>query len=90
MSERAVAGLLKPDEYLVCYDLHKIGCLWGVLIAPSTEAIQVKYPELTIFASMPTWMEDAELAEMRETPLWLDEDPPQGLLHVLVATRERR
>jgi hypothetical protein len=26
---------------------------------------------------------------MREMPLWLDEDPPQGLLRALVADRER-
>jgi hypothetical protein len=34
-------------------------------------------------------MDEAELARMRETPLWLDEDPPQGLLRALVADRER-
>ena len=34
-------------------------------------------------------MDEAELARMRETPLWLDEDPPQGLLRALVAVRER-
>jgi hypothetical protein len=32
-------------------------------------------------------MDEAELARMRETPLWLDEDPPQGLLRALVADR---
>ena len=35
-------------------------------------------------------MDEAELARMRETPPWLDEDPPQGLLRALVADRERR
>jgi len=34
-------------------------------------------------------MDEAELARMRETHLWLDEDPPQGLLRALVADRER-
>jgi catechol 2,3-dioxygenase-like lactoylglutathione lyase family enzyme len=34
-------------------------------------------------------MDEAELARMRETPLWLDEDPPQGLVRALVADRER-
>jgi hypothetical protein len=42
-----------------------------------------------IVDSPPTWMDEAELARMRETPLWLDEDPPQGLLRALVADRER-
>jgi len=40
-----------------------------------------------IVDSPPTWMDEAELARMRETPLWLDEDPPQGLLRALVADR---
>ncbi len=34
-------------------------------------------------------MDEAELARMRETPLWLDEDPPQDLPRALVADRER-
>lgn len=46
-------------------------------------------PQLLIVDSPPTWMDEAELARMRETPLWLDEDPPQGLLRALVADRER-
>lgn len=89
MSERAVAGLLKPGEYLVCHDLPRMSGLWGVLIAPSMASIQVKYPELAIVESLPTWMDEAELARMRETPLWLDKRARQGLLHALVADRER-
>jgi hypothetical protein len=50
---------------------------------------KAKYPQLLIVDSPPTWMDEAELARMRETPLWLDEDPPQGLLRALVADRER-
>jgi hypothetical protein len=46
-------------------------------------------PQLLIVDSPPAWMDEAELARMRETPLWLDEDPPQGLLRALVADRER-
>ena len=88
MTERAVAALLKPGEYLVCYELPRMSGLWGVLIAPSMTSIQIKYPELTIVDSLPPWMDEAELARMRETPLWLD-DPPHGLLHALVADRER-
>src|SRR3954454_16464482 len=82
MSERAVSELLGPGEYLVCYDLPRISGLWGVLIAPSLESNEMKYPELAIVASLSTWMDGANLARMRETPLWLDDDPPQGLLPV--------
>jgi hypothetical protein len=49
------------------------------LCPPSWASIQAKYPQLLIVDSPPTWMDEAELARMRETPLWLDEDPPQGL-----------
>jgi hypothetical protein len=64
--------------------------LWGVLIAPSMESIRFKYPELAIVDSFPRWMGLEELTRMREMPLWLDDDPPQGLLHALVADRERQ
>ncbi len=88
MRQRTVAGLLQPGEYLVCYDMQRMSGLWGVLIAPSMASIRAKYPELVIVDTLPAWMDMAELARMRETPLWLDH-PPQGLLHVLVADRER-
>jgi hypothetical protein len=89
MSERATSELLKPGEYLVCYDMPRMSGLWGVLIAPSVSSILVKYPELTVVESLPAWMDEAELARKRESPLWLDDDPPQGLLHALVADRQR-
>ena len=89
MSERAISELLQPGEYLVCYELPRMSGLWGVLIAPSVASIQAKYPELSIAVSLPAWMDEAELARKRETPLWLDDDPPQGLLHALVADRKR-
>ena len=89
MSERAVAKLLEPGEYLVCYELPRMSGLWGVLIAPSMASIQVEYPELDIVESLPTWMGEEQLARLRAAPLWLDDDPPQGLLHALVAARER-
>jgi hypothetical protein len=89
MSERAVAELLKPGEYLVCYDLPRMSGLWGVLIASSMESVQAKYPELAIVESLPAWMDEAEVARMRESPLWLDDDPPQGLLHAVVTDRGR-
>jgi hypothetical protein len=81
--------LLGSGEYLVCYDMPRMGGLWGVVIAPSADSIQAKYPELAIVESLPTWLEEAELARMRETPLWLDDEPPQGLLRSVVADRER-
>jgi hypothetical protein len=89
VSERAVAELLRSGEHLVCYDMPRMSGLWGVLIASSSESIQTKYPELKIVESLPTWMDEAELATMRKTPLWLDDEPPQGLLRALVANRER-
>lgn len=89
MSERTAAELLGSGEYLVCNDLPHMSWLWGVLHAPSTSAIRIKYPELAIVESLPPWMGEAELATMRETPLRLDDEPPQDLLRALVADRER-
>lgn len=88
MSQRALSELLRAGEYLVSYD-YGTGGLWGVLIAPSEAAIHNKYPELLIANSLPRWMDENELATKRETPLWLDDEPPQGLLRALVADRNR-
>jgi hypothetical protein len=76
------------QEFLVAYD-YGMGGLWGVLIAPSRAAILAKYPELGIADGPPGWMDDARLAELRSAPLWLDDDPPQGLLRALVSDRAR-
>lgn len=89
MTDHGPSGLLKPGEYLVCYDMPRMSGLWGVLIAPSVEAIQATYPELAVAAALPAWMDRDRVTEMRETPLWLDEEPPQGLLQVLIADRHR-
>lgn len=88
MSERELSELLKPGEYLVCYD-YGTGGLWGVLIAVSADAIRAKYPELGVADSVPAWMDEAALATKRATPLWLDEEPPQGFRRALVADRQR-
>ena len=81
--------MLKPGEYLVCYELPRMSGRWGILIAPSAEAIREKFPELLIADSLPAWMSEENLARKRETPLWLDDEPSQGLLHALVADRHR-
>ena len=75
-------------EFLVVYD-YGMGGLWGTLIAPSRAAISAKYPELVIVDAPPAWMDDAELAKLRSAPLWLEEDPPQGLLRALNSDRTR-
>lgn len=88
MVDRALSTALVPGEFLVCYD-YGTGGLWGVLIAPSEGAIRAEYPELLVAATRPTWMDEAELGSMRVTPLRLNDDPPRGLLRVLVSDRER-
>lgn len=88
MTGRLLTDLLSPGEHLVCYD-YGMGGLWGVLIAPSEDAIRATYPELLIATSLPKWMDESVLAEKREAPLWLDDEPPEGLLHALIADRNR-
>lgn len=86
MTEDPMPGL-RAGEYLVCYDMPRMSGLWGVLIAPSRVAIAARFPELFIADARPAWMDADELSRMRETPLWLDDEPPQGLLGVVVADR---
>ena len=76
-----------PDEpFLVVYD-YGMGGLWGVLMAPSAAAIKVKYPELGIASGPPPWMSRERFEALSEDPLWLDDEPPQGLLRALVSDR---
>lgn len=84
-----LSAVLRDGEFLVAYD-YGMGGLWVVLIAPSEEAIRAKFPELGIAKTRPKWMDEAALQTKRETPLWLDDDPPRGLLGVLVNDRERQ
>ena len=72
-------------EFLVAYD-YGMGGLWAVLIAPSQEAIEAKYPELGVAPDRPHWMDDQRYEKLRSEPLWLD-DPPSGILVALVSAR---
>ena len=87
VKEQDLLSRLKDGEHLVCYD-YGTGGLWGVVIAPSASAIREKYPELGIADALPKWMSPEDLDRKRETPLWLDDDPPQGLLNVLMSDRD--
>jgi hypothetical protein len=75
------------DEFLVCYD-YGSGGLWGILKAPSEDAIRAKYPELAIAEVRPPWMDDERISQLYAEPLRLD-DQPAGLLAALVADRGR-
>jgi hypothetical protein len=80
---------VSPDvPFLVCYD-YGMGGLWGVLMAPSDAAIKVKYPELVIAHGPPPWMSCERFDALSEEPLWLDDEPPRGLLGALVSDRAR-
>jgi hypothetical protein len=74
-------------EFLVCYE-YCSGGLWGILVAPSEDAISEQYPELAIVHARPPWMDDECITQLYAEPLRL-EDPPTGLLSALVADRER-
>jgi hypothetical protein len=79
---------VSPDKpFLVAYD-YGMGGLWGVLLAPSKEAIQAKYPELGIADEPPEWMSPERFDSLRAEPLWLDDEPPQGLLGVLLSDQD--
>jgi hypothetical protein len=75
------------DSVLVCYD-YGTGGLWGVLMAPSRESIHAMYPELDIADEPPPWMSAERHRDLLGEPLWLDEEPPQGLLRALLSDRD--
>jgi hypothetical protein len=57
------------------------------LFAPSAEAISEKYPELQIVKDPPAWMDADSYQLLRSQPLWLDDEPPEGMLRAVVADR---
>lgn len=77
----------QAGEFLVAYD-YGMGGLWAVVIAPSADAITARYPEVAVVEERPHWMSD-EYERERSQPLWLDEDVPSGLFHVVVAERSK-
>lgn len=83
-----VADRQSDLPFLVAYD-YGMGGLWAVLMAPSREAILAKYPELSIAEEPPEWMSAERLESLHAEPLWLDEDPPQGVLAALLSDRAK-
>jgi hypothetical protein len=79
---------VEDQEWLIAYD-YGMGGLWGVMIAPSAEAIRAKYPELSVVDERPRWMTEERYAKLRSDPLWLDDEVPTGLLKAAVADRDR-
>ncbi|MFC8501766.1 hypothetical protein ACFUC1_05370 [Pedococcus sp. NPDC057267] len=80
--------LLGQHEFLVACD-YGMGGLWGVVIAPSAGDILAKYPELVVADSLPSWMSEEDLQRKVAEPLLLDDEPPQGLLSVVIDDRGR-
>jgi hypothetical protein len=75
--------------FLVCYDMPRMSGLWAVVEAPSAEAITAKYPEVVVVTERPPWMSEDDYQRMRDDPLWLDEEVPSGIFHVVVTDRAR-
>jgi len=47
------------QSYLACYGYGQ-GGVWLLLDAPSQAEAQAAYPQLTVFASRPSWMSEAD------------------------------
>lgn len=71
--------------FLIGYD-YGMGGLWGVILAPSKEAILARYPELGIADQRPEWMTDDIYARLCADVYDLDA-PPRGMLEALVRDR---
>ena len=48
-----------------------------------------RHPELVIADSLPSWMSEEDLQRKRAEPLSLDDEPPHGLLSVVIDDRGR-
>ncbi len=57
---------LEDGEFLVGYDYGN-GGLWAIVAAPSEQAILDLYPEVEIARTLPKWIDDADMANIRHT-----------------------
>ena len=71
---------------LVCYD-YGTGGLWAVMAAAGPDQIRAKYPWLKVFTERPTWMSEAEYADLAANAAFDIDQPLSGWL--LTAARER-
>lgn len=76
-------------EHLVVYD-YGMGGLWGFVLARNEAAVLAKYPELTVVREVPAWMTPADLEYYRQREMHDVDDPPSGVLAVIVADRRKR
>jgi hypothetical protein len=74
-------------DFLVVYD-YGMGGLWALVSAPSEAAIVEQYPEINVVTERPKWMDDKRFHGLDR--LALDDDPPQSILRVVVADRDRK
>lgn len=88
MDGDSLSGGAAAGRVLGCVRLRDgwaLGCTHRTLPGGNTCEI----PRLAIADVLPGWMDVHDLQRRRETPLWLEDEPPQGLLRVLVADRGR-
>lgn len=76
-------------QFLIAYD-YGMGGLWGVIDAASEEEIKSKYPELMIVRDRPGWMTQARFDELCQRERHAIDDPPSGILNVVIADRKKK
>ena len=70
-------------DFLAVYD-YGTGGIWVVMRARSEQDIAAKYPELTVFRDRPSFISDAEYADIKEKMSFDVDEPPRGwLLHLI-------
>lgn len=89
LSPACAHGLLGDKHtFLVAYD-YGMGGLWGLVLARSAREIQSLYPELGIAYERPSWMTDEVYEQIRHQELHDIDDPPSGILAVLLSDRRK-
>jgi hypothetical protein len=76
--------MTEKTKFLTAYDTGTSG-IWSIIHARSPEEILEKYPMLSVALDRPEWMTDEWYNRIAEVRTFDIDDPPTGLLQILVS-----
>ena len=73
-------------ENLVAFE-YGSGRIWGYVTGASADEVVAAVPELDVYERQPTWMTDADIAQIRATATWELNGSASRLLDKIIASR---
>ncbi len=67
-------------DHLVAFE-YGTGQVWGYIRARSSADVQAAVPEVDVYDTPPTWMEEGEIRSLRERAVYVSHDALESILH---------